>query len=141
MIKKITGNRINSVPMKNMFRFLLLSLGFFLFFELTYAEKNPVSGKKDDEVIKQTAAGCAAGSNYKYLDINNVRTLCYSYGNGWFLEIAEYEIPKGSGKTSMFSFSLWIGGIDLNNNLKLAVMDKDLQTGMLIQRMTSIPAL
>ncbi|MGA3014316.1 MAG: hypothetical protein ABSD71_09810 [Bacteroidales bacterium] len=106
--------------MKNMFRFLLLSLGFILFFEITYAENNPVSGKKDDEIIKQTAAGCAAGSNYKYLDINNVRTLCYSYGNGWFLEIAEYEVPKGSGKTSMFSFSLWIGGIDLNNNLKLA---------------------
>ncbi len=106
--------------MKNMFRFLLVSLGFLLLFEMTYAEKNPLSSKKDGDIIKQTAAGCAAGSNYKYLDINNVRTLIYSYGNGWFLEIAEYEIPKGSGKTSMFSFSLWIGGIDLNNNLKLA---------------------
>ena len=37
-------------------------------------------------------------------------------------KIAEYEIPKGSGKTSMFSFSLWIGGIDLNNNLKLCCL-------------------
>ena len=105
--------------MKNMFRLLLLSVGFLLIFRVTYADKNPQTNNKDAEVIKQTAAGCAAGSNYKYLDINNVRTLCYSYGNGWFLEIAEYEIPKGSGKTSMFSFSLWIGGIDLNNNLKL----------------------
>jgi hypothetical protein len=105
--------------MKNIFHFLLLSLGFLVIFEVASARENPQSGKKDDNIIKQTAAGCAAGSQYKYLDINNVRTLCYSYGNGWFLEIAEYEIPKGSGKTSMFSFSLWIGGIDLNNNLKL----------------------
>jgi hypothetical protein len=106
--------------MKNMFRFLLLSLGLMLIFEVTYARELQLPGKKDSEIIKQTAAGCSPGSNYKYLDINNVRTLIYSYGNGWFLENAEYEIPKGSKKTSMFSFSLWIGGIDLNNNLKLA---------------------
>ncbi len=106
--------------MKNMFRFLLLSLGLLLIFEVTYAREVPWSGKKDSEIIKQTAAACAPGSNYKYLDINNVRTLIYTYGNGWFLENAEYEIPKGSKKMSMFSFSLWIGGIDLNNNLKLA---------------------
>lgn len=106
--------------MKNMFRFLLLSLSLMLVFKVTYARHHEVSGKKDAEIIKQTAAGCSPGSTYKYLDINNVRTLLYSYGNGWFLETAEYEIPKGSKKTSMYSFSLWIGGIDLNNNLKLA---------------------
>jgi len=106
--------------MKNMFRFLLLFFGLMLIFEVTYAREIQRSGKKDSEIIKQTAAGCSPGSNYKYLDINNVRTLIYSYGNGWFLENAEYEVPKGSKKTSMFSFSLWIGGIDLNNNLKLA---------------------
>ncbi|MCX6247018.1 MAG: hypothetical protein NTW10_04740 [Bacteroidetes bacterium] len=106
--------------MKNIFRYFLISLGMILIFEATYARENIRSGKKDTEVIKQTAAGCAGGGNYKYLDINNVRTLIYTYGNGWFLENAEYEIPKGSKKTSMFSFSLWIGGVDLNNNLKLA---------------------
>lgn len=107
--------------MKNMFRFLFLfSLSLMLIFEVTFARENVRSGKKDAEIIKQTAASCAPGSNYKFLDINNVRTLVYSYGNGWFLENAEYEIPKGSKKTSMYSFALWIGGIDLNNNLKLA---------------------
>ncbi|MGA2822854.1 MAG: hypothetical protein ABSE72_04945, partial [Bacteroidales bacterium] len=107
--------------MKNMFRFLLLiSLGLMLILEVSYAREAKWSGKKDSDIIKQTAAGCSPGSNYRYLDINNVRTLVYSYGNGWFLENAEYEIPKGSKKTSMYSFALWIGGIDLNNNLKLA---------------------
>ena len=84
------------------------------------AEEVHKPGGKSTGTLKETAAGCASGSTYKYLDINNVRTLIYSYGNGWFLENAEYEIPKGSRKTSLFSFSLWIGGIDINNNLKLA---------------------
>ncbi|MEI6433927.1 MAG: T9SS C-terminal target domain-containing protein [Bacteroidota bacterium] len=93
-------------------------------------EVHKVGSSKSGNNIKETAAGCASGSTYKYLDINNVRTLCYSYGNGWFLENAEYEIPKGSKKTSMFSFSLWIGGIDINNNLKLAAYRYGQGTGI-----------
>ena len=106
--------------MKNIFRFLLVSLCWMLIFETCHAKERVINGTKSTSSLKETAAGCEPGSAYKYLDINNVRTLCYSYGNGWFLELAEYEIPKGSRKTSMFSFSLWIGGIDVNNNLKLA---------------------
>ncbi|MDP4281912.1 MAG: T9SS C-terminal target domain-containing protein, partial [Bacteroidota bacterium] len=108
--------------MKSIFRFILVSLCLVLIFgTTTYArEFHGQGGTKSSNIIKETAAGCEPGSNYKYLDINNVRTLIYSYGNGWFLENAEYEIPKGSKKTSMFSMSLWIGGIDVNNNLKLA---------------------
>ena len=107
--------------MKNILRYLVIALSCLVVTNAIFAEEvhNP-AGKKSTSTIKETAAGCASGSSYKYLDINNVRTLCYSYGNGWFLENAEYEIPKGSKKTSMFSFSLWIGGIDINNNLKLA---------------------
>lgn len=107
--------------MKNILRFALVSLFSLVVSNLVLAEEyHGNSGTKSTGTLKETAAGCASGSSYKYLDINNVRTLCYSYGNGWFLENAEYEIPKGSKKTSMFSFSLWIGGIDVNNNLKLA---------------------
>jgi hypothetical protein len=120
MTKKIhIGFYKNNVIMKNIFRFLLISLCWMMFFDAVYAEEVHNHGSKSN-IIKDLASGCEPGSNYKYLDINNVRTLIYSYGNGWFLENAEYEIPKGSRKTSMFSFSLWIGGIDINNNLKLA---------------------
>ena len=107
--------------MKNMLRFLFISCCCLALLPYASQGKEVVAkGTKSTHTIKEVAAGCEAGSQYKYLDINNVRTLCYSYGNGWFLEVAEYEIPKGSRKTSMFSFSLWIGGIDVNNNLKLA---------------------
>ncbi len=105
--------------MKNILRFVLIAFSMWIT-NAAFTEEVHKGGSKSADVIKETAAGCAAGSSYKYLDINNVRTLMYSYGNGWFLELAEYEIPKGSKKTSMFSTSLWIGGIDINNNLKLA---------------------
>lgn len=106
--------------MKNIFRSLFVILLCLAVTDTVFAREVQKTGTKSSNEIKEAAAGCEPGSTYKYLDINNVRTLIYSYGNGWFLENAEYEIPKGSGKTSMFSMSLWIGGIDVNNNLKLA---------------------
>ncbi|HTX88861.1 MAG TPA: hypothetical protein VMC08_07735 [Bacteroidales bacterium] len=106
--------------MKNIFRFFLITICWILVTSGAFAREFQGQGTKSSNTIKETAAGCDPGSSSKYLDINNVRTIIYSYGNGWFIENAEYEIPKGSKKTSMFSFSLWIGGIDVNNNLKLA---------------------
>ncbi|MBC8315384.1 MAG: T9SS C-terminal target domain-containing protein [Bacteroidetes bacterium] len=107
--------------MKNILRFLFISLCCLFVLQPSAFSREKVKGStKSSNTIKQIAAACEPGSDYKYLDLNNVRTLIYSYGNGWFLEDGEYEIPKGSRKISMFSFSLWIGGIDINNNLKLA---------------------
>ena len=106
--------------MKNIFRVSVIALGFLLVTNALIAREQPILHPKSGPPLKEAAAGCTPGSAYKYLDINNVRTLMYSYGNGWFLETAAYEIPKGSKKMSMFSTSLWIGGIDMNNNLKLA---------------------
>ncbi|MGE5424094.1 MAG: hypothetical protein ACM3N9_01950 [Syntrophothermus sp.] len=106
--------------MKNIYRILLLSFCLLGFLQYGFSREWPVKNNKSTEEIKSVAAGCEPGSAFKYLNINNVRTIIYSYGNGWFVENAEYEIPKGSKKMSMFSMSLWIGGIDKNNNLKLA---------------------
>ncbi|MCX6280951.1 MAG: T9SS C-terminal target domain-containing protein [Bacteroidetes bacterium] len=106
--------------MKNIYRVSVIALGFLLVSNALIAREQPVLHPKSGPPVKEAAAGCTPGSAYKFLDINNVRTLIYSYGNGWFLENAQYEVPKGSKKMSMFSFSLWIGGIDMNNNLKLA---------------------
>ena len=40
----------------------------------------------------------------------------------WDLDDAKYEVPKGSGKHSIFSGSLWMGGVDVNNQLKVAAL-------------------
>jgi len=118
--KKIVSGLKTNVTMKNILRFLVIAIGCMFLVDSVLAEEVHKFSTKSSGTVKETAAGCQSGSGQRYLDINNVRAICYSYGNGWFLENAEYEIPKGSAKTSMFSFSLWIGGIDVNNNLKLA---------------------
>jgi hypothetical protein len=51
--------------------------------------------------------------SYGYLAINNVNARFSSCGLHFFYDSAEYEVPKGSGKTSLFANSLWIGGFDL----------------------------
>ena len=38
----------------------------------------------------------------------------------WNLSDGKYEIPKNSGKHSMFAGSLWIGGLDDDDQLKVA---------------------
>ncbi|MDP2424057.1 MAG: hypothetical protein Q8M23_06905, partial [Bacteroidales bacterium] len=72
---------------------------------------------------KAVAAGCLPGGGFKYLDVNNIRTRINTGGDMWWdFESAQYEIPKGSGKMSMFAASLWIGGLDVNGQLKLAAL-------------------
>lgn len=50
--------------------------------------------------------------SYSYLNINNVSARFSSSGSHFFYDSAQYEVPKGSGKTSIFSNSFWIGGKD-----------------------------
>jgi hypothetical protein len=64
---------------------------------------------------------CLPPTSQADLDINNVRTTILNGGDLWWnLSNPRYEIPKGSGKHSMFTGSLWIGGLDPGNQLKLA---------------------
>ncbi|PKP22751.1 MAG: hypothetical protein CVU05_02515 [Bacteroidetes bacterium HGW-Bacteroidetes-21] len=56
---------------------------------------------------------------YKYLDINQVKA---GFGNrgSFFWDLAgspKYEVPKGSGKHSLFCGGLWIGGLDANDHI------------------------
>jgi len=106
--------------MKNILRIIpAILLGFLLVANTTRAEQ--VHYKSGVPAVKQTAAGCTPGANFKWLEINNVRTRINTGGDMWWdFEVAQYEIPKGSKKMSMFSAALWIGGLDANGQLKLA---------------------
>ena len=57
---------------------------------------------------------------FDYLDINNVRARFNAMGSHFFGNPPEYEVPKGSGKTSVFLNSLWIGGKDIQKQLHFA---------------------
>ena len=64
---------------------------------------------------------CAAGTAQTLLDINNVKTTILNGGDMWWnLASGKYEIPKNSGKHSLFAGSLWIGGMDDDDQLKVA---------------------
>ncbi len=60
--------------------------------------------------------------SFAYLDINNVRARFCANGSHFFFENADYEVPKGSGKTSIFSNTFWIGGKDGQQQLHFAGM-------------------
>lgn len=69
------------------------------------------------------AAGCLPPAGSIELDLNNVRTMIQTGGDMWWdLELGQYEVPKNSGKHSIFSGSLWMGGVDVNNQLKVAAL-------------------
>ncbi len=82
----------------------------------------------DNNLFRTMADGCKAPTAQVDLDINNVRTTILNGGDMWWnLISAKYEIPKvtdpnGIRKHSIFAGSLWIGGVDAGNNLKLAAM-------------------
>ncbi|MDR2085130.1 MAG: T9SS type A sorting domain-containing protein [Bacteroidales bacterium] len=109
--------------MKNILSLLLsIVLCFCLTFE-AFAEKERGSGAKSSAQIKSNSAGCAPGAGYKMLQVNNVSCRINTGGDMWWnFETAMYEIPKGSNKTSMFAAGLWIGGVDDNEQLKLAAI-------------------
>ena len=65
-------------------------------------------------------------SNHSYdsLNINNVNARFNASGNHFNMNfisfISKFEVPKGSGKTTIFSSSLWIGGKSEDSVLYLA---------------------
>ena len=73
--------------------------------------------------LKTTASGCQPATAAIDLDINNVRARLMTGGDMWWNigeGVAAYEIPKGSGKSSQFAASCWIGGFDQQGQLKVA---------------------
>lgn len=109
--------------MKNISK-LVLSMVFILaVVKYDYAREyqgNDMNNKSSG--LKETSAGCSPSSAFEWLDINNVRARVNAGGDMWWdLDgISRYYVPKSGSATSMFSGALWIGGLDINNQLKLA---------------------
>lgn len=109
--------------MKNTSRLLVIVFISTIFSSQLSAERYHGDTKQTSN-IKQTTAGCSPAAAYDWLDINNVLARINTGGDMWW-DLpggvgSKYFIPKGGSATSMFSGSLWIGGLDINNQLKLA---------------------
>ena len=65
----------------------------------------PKSGKATAASPKSISAACAPGSGRTDLDLNNVRATIFTSGDMWWdlNNNPKYEIPKGTGKHSMFA--------------------------------------
>ena len=89
---------------------------------------------------KGMTAACAEAVSSTEMSLNNVRALIHTGGDMWWdFQTAQYEVPKGSGKTALWTGSIWIGGTDVNGQLKLAALryrggGVDYWTGPLIMR-------
>lgn len=95
--------------------------------------------------INNIASGCANPATSTYLSFNNVRALIHTGGDMWWdlLGNPQYEIPKNSGAHSLFLGDLWLGGTDVNEQLRIAAQryrDKgvDFYTGPLSKNTAEI---
>jgi hypothetical protein len=82
-----------------------------------------LEGEVRGEGIESRAAGCAPSSGRLFMEFNNVRALIEVGGSLWQDRArgrASYEYPKDSENHLLFSGSLWMGGTDINGQLKLA---------------------
>lgn len=113
--------------MKNNIRlFLLVAFSWFAIAQLAYADKvHLTAGSKEQQSTnKLNAEACTPATGNTDLNINNVRARINTGGDMWWdlIGTAKYEVPKGSGKTSMFAGALWIGGVDVNGQLKVCAL-------------------
>ncbi|PCH93046.1 MAG: hypothetical protein COB85_07575, partial [Bacteroidetes bacterium] len=114
---------------------VLFTLSTVIWTNQSYAERYPLV--KEDKIIDENAdnntqqkssgtnsllAGCAPPNGATYIEFNNVRALIHTGGDMfWDLDSdVKYEIPKNSLKHSMFLSSLWLGGTDVNQQLRIA---------------------
>ena len=91
------------------------------------AEKVQYSGPTPSpRNLKQTTAGCTPSSTFAWLNINNARVRVNAGGDMWWDlpggSGAKYYIPSNGSATSLYAGSLWIAGMDINNQLKCAAV-------------------
>lgn len=80
---------------------------------------------RPNENTGSRAAGCAPANASTFLEFNNVKALIHTGGNLWQIagqNRSQYEIPKGSGIMALFTSALWLGGLDVNGQLKIAAI-------------------
>ena len=91
-------------------------------------------------IIPTKSANCAPPSSSTFMQMNNVKAIIHTGGNLWQItgqNYSQYEVPKNSGIMALFTSALWLGGTDVNGQLKLAALryrnGQDYWTGPLSQ--------
>lgn len=87
----------------------------------------PYMGSETVEInnLQVKAGSCPPANTSTFLELNNVSALIHTAGNLWQIQgqnFSQYEVPKGSGIMALFASALWLGGKDVNGQLKLAAL-------------------
>lgn len=104
-----------------------ITFAFLLLFSLMglsiHSTARAPESNKIKQNIKNRAADCAPATALTKLEYNNVSALIEAGGSMWqdrATNNAAYEIPKGSGLKVIYSGGLWMGGVDFNDQIKIA---------------------
>jgi len=85
------------------------------------AKENTHTKKNKTNPTHVLASNCAGSTAQTQLDIGGVRTTIMNGGDLWWnLSNGQYEVPKDSGKHSLFAGALWIGALDDEGQVKVA---------------------
>lgn len=103
---------------------LLLLFGLFIGCAV-FAQPYQGKGRPNQILNQEKGANCVPPTTTTYLELNNVRVMVHTAGNLWQIpgqNLAQYEVPKNSGIMALFTAALWLGGTDVNGQLKLAAL-------------------
>ncbi|MBP5994650.1 MAG: T9SS C-terminal target domain-containing protein, partial [Crocinitomicaceae bacterium] len=81
--------------------------------------------KMDKPTPTTKGANCSPATAKLYMEFNDVRALIEQGGSMFqnrAASVAAYEVPKNSKRYAIFAGALWMGGTDVNGQLKLAAL-------------------
>ncbi len=105
--------------MRNIREFILF-LAIFAIVGISYSVPPAGKSTKLPKGVTNVKAGCANGNSKAFVDLNNVRAVIGTRGGKWTDGGASYEVPKGSGKQSVYAGGIWVAGVDVNGQLRVA---------------------
>ena len=110
-------------------KFIVTSVVSFLISFSLFSAIHPVeqgkSGDKDKGNGVNSKANCSPSSARLFMEFNDVRCIIEVGGLTWMNRqnsTASYEVPKDSRNHVIFAGSIWMGGLDVNGQLKLAAV-------------------
>ena len=112
--------------MKNIYSKLVLISLLLVTMSASVSARECIDCKKvnaKSKAVHAKAAACKRAQSTAQLNINNVRALINGYGNMWYDgQNPQYHIPGDQNTCPLFCAALWIGGTDVNDQLRIAAL-------------------